>query len=94
MTFDRYHLTAKLREVIDAVRRQEVATRPELTHTRWLWLKHHANLLAMQQRGDRRPGQHLQEVARPAQRCGRRWANAPSRQTSSVRDRKNSSRRI
>jgi transposase len=35
MTFDRYHLAAKLSEAIDAVRREEVATRPELKHTRW-----------------------------------------------------------
>jgi transposase len=35
MTFDRYHLAAKLSEAIDAVRRDEVATHPELTHTRW-----------------------------------------------------------
>jgi hypothetical protein len=47
--FRRYHLVAKLSEAIDAVRRQEVATRPELTHTRWLWLKYHANLSATQQ---------------------------------------------
>ena len=49
MTFDRYHLAAKLSEAIDAVRRAEVATRPELKHTRWLWLKNHANLSATQQ---------------------------------------------
>jgi transposase len=49
MTFDRYHLAAKLSEAIDTVRREEVATRPELTHTRWLWLKNHANLSATQQ---------------------------------------------
>jgi transposase len=36
LTFDRYHLAAKLSEAIDAVRREEVATRPELKHTRWL----------------------------------------------------------
>jgi transposase len=35
MTFDRYHLAAKLSEAIDAVRRQEVAIRPELKRTRW-----------------------------------------------------------
>jgi transposase len=50
MTFDRYHLAAKLSEAIDAVRRQEVATRPELKHTRWLWLKNWANLSATQRR--------------------------------------------
>jgi transposase len=50
MTFDRYHLAAKLSEAIDTVRRQEVATRPELKHTRWLWLKNWANLSATQRR--------------------------------------------
>jgi transposase len=35
MTLDRFHLVAKLSEAIDAVRRAEVTTRPELTHTRW-----------------------------------------------------------
>jgi transposase len=35
MTFDHYHLADQLSEAIDAVRRQEVATRPELKHTRW-----------------------------------------------------------
>jgi transposase len=49
ITFDRYHLAAKLSEAIDAVRREEVATRPELKHTRWLWLKNHATLSAKQQ---------------------------------------------
>jgi transposase len=39
MTFDRYHLAAKLSEAVDAVRRDEVTRRPELKHTRWLWLK-------------------------------------------------------
>jgi len=50
MTFDRYHLAAKLSEAVDAVRRAEVGTRPELKHTRWLWLKNHANLSATQRR--------------------------------------------
>jgi hypothetical protein len=49
MTFDRYHLAAKLSEAIDAVHREEVATRPELKHTRWLWLKNHASLSVKQQ---------------------------------------------
>jgi transposase len=44
MTFDRYRLAAKLSEAIDTVRRQEVATRRELKHTRWLWLKPHEPL--------------------------------------------------
>lgn len=49
MTFDRFHLAAKLSEAIDTVRRTEVTTRPELKHTRWLWLKNHATLTAKQQ---------------------------------------------
>ena len=31
------------------MRHEEVATRPELKHTRWLWLKNHANLSVKQQ---------------------------------------------
>ncbi|MGH3700284.1 MAG: ISL3 family transposase, partial [Pseudonocardiaceae bacterium] len=49
MTFDRFHLAAKINEAIDTVRRDEVTTRPELTHTRWLWLKNHATLSDKQQ---------------------------------------------
>jgi transposase len=70
MTFDRYHLAAKLSEAIDAVRREEVATRPELKHTRWLWLKNHANLSAKQQ-GE------LHQLMRPSAQLAtaraRRW---------------------
>ncbi len=50
MTFDRYHLAAKLGEAVDQVRRAEVRTRPELRRTRWLWLKNHSNLSATQRR--------------------------------------------
>jgi transposase len=49
MTFDRFHLAAKLSEALDTVRRTEVTTRPELKHIRWLWLTNHANLSARQQ---------------------------------------------
>jgi Transposase/Helix-turn-helix domain of transposase family ISL3 len=35
MTFDRFHLAATLSDAVDAVRRAEVTTRPELTRTRW-----------------------------------------------------------
>jgi transposase len=49
MTFDRFHLAAKLSEAIDAVRRAEVTTRPELKRTRWLWLKNYSSLSAKQQ---------------------------------------------
>jgi transposase len=48
MTFDRYHLAAKLSEAVDTVRRAELTTRPELKHTRWLWLKNWANLSVAQ----------------------------------------------
>jgi transposase len=70
LTFDRYHLAAKLSEAIDAVRREEVATRPELKHTRWLWLKNHANLSATQRR-------ELHHLMRPSAQLAtaraRRW---------------------
>jgi transposase len=49
MTFDKFHIAAKLSDAVDAVRRTEVTTRPELKHTRWLWLKNHAHLSAKQQ---------------------------------------------
>jgi transposase len=59
LSFDRYHLAAKLSEAVDAVRRAEVATRPELKHTRWLWLKNWANLSTAQRR-------ELQRLLRPS----------------------------
>ena len=49
MTFDRFHVAAKLSEAVNEVRRAEVKTRPELKHTRWLWLKNYSNLSAKQQ---------------------------------------------
>jgi transposase len=49
MTFDRFHLAATLSEAVDAVRRTEVTTRPELKRTRWLWLKNYSSLSAKQQ---------------------------------------------
>ncbi|MGH3717387.1 MAG: ISL3 family transposase [Pseudonocardiaceae bacterium] len=61
MTFDRYHLAAELSEAIDTVRRDEVRTRPELKHTRWLWLKNWANLSATQRR-------ELHQLMRPSAR--------------------------
>ena len=48
MTFDKFHLAAKLSEAVDAVRRTEVTTRPELKRTRWLWLKNFSNLTVKQ----------------------------------------------
>lgn len=49
MTFDRFHVAAKLGEAVNEVRRAEVKTRPELKRTRWLWLKNWSNLSAKQQ---------------------------------------------
>lgn len=51
MTFDKFHLAAKLGEAVDAVRRTEVTTRPELKRTRWLWLKNFSHL-SVKQRGE------------------------------------------
>lgn len=59
LTFDRFHLAAKLSEAVDIVRRTEVATRPELKNTRWLWLKNWTNLSTAQRR-------ELQRLLRPS----------------------------
>jgi transposase len=59
LTFDRYHLAATLSEAVDAVRRAEIASRPELKHTRWLWLKNWSNLTTKQRR-------ELQLLLRPS----------------------------
>lgn len=48
MTFDRYHVTAKLNEAVDAVRRAERKSAPELKGTRYLWLKNRDNLTEAQ----------------------------------------------
>jgi transposase len=57
MTFDRYHLAAKLSEATDAVHRAEVHPHPE--HTRWLWPKNFSNL-SVKQRGQ------LHQLMRPS----------------------------
>ena len=49
MTFDRFHVAAKLSEAVNEVRRAEVKTRPELKCTRWLWCKNWTNLSVKQQ---------------------------------------------
>ncbi|HEY6422309.1 MAG TPA: transposase, partial [Pseudonocardiaceae bacterium] len=59
MTFDKFHLAAKLGEAVDALRRTEVTTRPELKRTRWLWPKNFSNLSA-KQRGE------LHQLMRPS----------------------------
>jgi transposase len=59
LTFDRYHLAAKLSEAVNQVRRTEVRTRPELKRTRWLWLKNWSNLSVTQRR-------ELHQLMRPS----------------------------
>ena len=46
--FDRYHVVAKANEAVDAVRRAEVKTRPELKRSRYAWLKNDASLSVAQ----------------------------------------------
>jgi transposase len=44
LTFDRFHIMKLVNEAVDQVRRAELAERPELKGTRYLWLKNPANL--------------------------------------------------
>jgi len=48
IVFDRFHVVAKANEAVDAVRRAEVKTRPELKRSRYAWLKNDANLTVRQ----------------------------------------------
>ncbi|MEX1162032.1 MAG: transposase, partial [Nitriliruptor sp.] len=48
ITFDRYHVVAQLSDAVDQVRRGERKANPELTRTRYIWLKRPANLTARQ----------------------------------------------
>ena len=48
ITFDRFHLMKLVNEAVDAVRKGEVLTQPNLKKTRWLWLKNDCNLKARQ----------------------------------------------
>jgi transposase len=50
ITYDRYHVVAKLNEAVDQVRREEARRRPELAGSRYLWLKNEANLTEPQVR--------------------------------------------
>ena len=45
ITFDRFHLMKVLNEAVDEVRREESKTRPELSKSRYVWLKNPENLL-------------------------------------------------
>lgn len=44
VTFDRFHLMKLINEAVDAVRKGEVHSQPDLRKTRWLWLKNERNL--------------------------------------------------
>lgn len=44
ITFDRFHLMKVLNEAVDEVRREESKTRPELSKSRYVWLKNPENL--------------------------------------------------
>ena len=48
MTFDRFHVMAKLSEAIDEVRRAEQKNNPALKKTRYVWLKNRQNLTVKQ----------------------------------------------
>jgi transposase len=43
ITFDRFHVIKLANEALDEVRRQEQTGRPELKHSRYVWLKNQAN---------------------------------------------------
>jgi transposase len=63
IVFDRYHVAAKANEAVDAVRRIEAKTRPELKRSRYTWLKNEPNLTAKQREQLTwltRPSMHLQ----------------------------------
>ena len=44
ITLDRFHLMKELNEAVDEVRREEAKTRPELSKSRYVWLKNLENL--------------------------------------------------
>ena len=48
VTFDRFHLMKLVNEAVDAVRRSEAFTQPDLKKTRWLWLKNDRKLKVKQ----------------------------------------------
>jgi transposase len=48
LTFDKFHVLKIINEAVDEVRRQERQSRPELTKTRYLWLKNPENLTVRQ----------------------------------------------
>lgn len=49
LTFDKFHVMKIAHEAVDAVRRAEQKERPELTRTRYVWLKNPVNWTRRQQ---------------------------------------------
>ncbi len=48
VTFDRFHLMKLINEAVDAVRKGEALSQPDLKKSRWLWLKNPGKLSAKQ----------------------------------------------
>ena len=48
ITFDKFHAVKLVNDAVDAVRRAERKDRPELKHTRFLWLKNEGRLTVAQ----------------------------------------------
>ena len=48
ITFDRFHLMKLINEAVDAVRKGEVYSQPDLKKSHWLWLKNPGKLSAKQ----------------------------------------------
>ena len=48
ITFDRFHLLKLINEAVDAVRKGEAISQPDLKKSRWLWLKNPGKLSAKQ----------------------------------------------
>jgi transposase len=44
LTFDKFHVMKIINDAVDQVRREEIKDRPELTGTRYIWLKNQKNL--------------------------------------------------
>jgi transposase len=60
ITFDRFHIVKILNEAVDAVRRDEQKSRPELKRSRYLWLKNETSLSSSQrERRDSLAKSHL-----------------------------------
>jgi transposase len=49
LTFDKYHVVSLVNSAVDEVRRQELKLHPELSGTRYLWLKNPGNLTPKQE---------------------------------------------